>query len=162
MGASSAESDAKCDEPERGQTDVETLITASLKQVPHYGWTRRSIDEAVSALGWSPAAGGMLSRGPVQLAEAFVNRCNVRLAKELADEHVAYSKEPLDERLKFAIKRRISMLEPFHYNWRHALALQALPRNAPHALRQSALMVDEIAHFGGLRTPQVSYPCSAK
>lgn len=145
------------------QAELDTLIRATWDQVPVHGWTRRSITEAVVALGWSPASAGILERGPPQVLEAYVQHCNKQLALRLAEQS---GKEgigslvrtaPRKERAIYAIRTRIEMMEPFHDTWRQALAIQTYPTNAPQALYQSALMVDEIAHFAGFRDPEFSW-----
>lgn len=47
------------------------------------------------------------------------------------------------------------MVEPFHAQWPAALKLRALPRNSRKALRDSALLADEIAHYAGFTSPDV-------
>jgi COQ9 len=67
------------------------------------------------------------------------------------------SRDGRAHRAAYAIRARIEMLAPWKSNWAQALALQALPQNAPHALRASAALADEVAHYAGHRTPDVSF-----
>lgn len=139
--------------------ELTILYDAVLLKVPSSGWTDQAIEAAVGELGWSPAAKRMIARGPVQVAEQFVNRCNVRLAKRLSteDEKDAAAAGGSDSvgRATFAIRERLEMIEPYHHNWARALALQALPQNSPRAVKNSALLIDEIAHYAGYRNPDV-------
>ena len=52
-------------------------------QVPAHGWTLSALQSGARAMGLSPAAVGLLPRGPVELVESFNDRCNARLAEEL-------------------------------------------------------------------------------
>lgn len=151
---------------DRSQTEKEEerelhlLYDAVLDEVPKYGWTDRAISAAVTNLDWSPAATRMIRRGPVQVVEEFVRRCNVKLAERLTYENVkdaaaAGGSDPVG-RSTFAMRERLEMLEPYHHNWANALALQVRPRNSQRALMTSALMVDEIAHYAGYRSTDVS------
>lgn len=140
--------------------ELTLLYDAVFLQVPKHGWTDTAISEAVKELGWSIAATRMIARGPVQVAEEFVTRCNKRLAVQLnesadKEEHGESDGASVTKAI-YAIRERINMIEPFHSSWSKALALQAIPRNSPKALRSSALMIDEIAHFSGYRQPNVS------
>lgn len=145
---------------EDSKDELTQLYDVVLSQVPKHGWTDTAIAEAVKELGWSIAATRMIARGPVQVAEEFVRRCNKRLALELNEK---VGKEgPLETdgadytKAVYAIRERINMVEPFHKSWSRALALQALPQNVPIAVRSSAMLVDEVAHFAGYRQPNVS------
>lgn len=149
--------------------EIALLYDAVLSKVPEHGWSDLSVSEAVRELGWSPAARGMLPRGPVQVAEEFVLRCNRDMATKLAAMKEMEEAEGAGDsndgdmlrRAGSAIEARIRMIEPYHASWAQALALQALPQNASSALRSSALMVDEIAHYTGYRSPDVRIMMSA-
>lgn len=155
--------ESKEDLHEEPVDELNQLYDAVLAQVPKHGWTDESISEAVKGLGWSIASTRMIQRGPVQVVEEFVNRCNKRLAVQLAErsgDTESSDREPSVDKAVYAIRERISMIEPFHDSWARALALQALPQNSPRALRASAMMVDEVAHYSGYREPNVG-ACTA-
>ncbi|KAI0561996.1 Ubiquinone biosynthesis protein COQ9 [Gracilaria domingensis] len=150
------------DDQKTNNEDEELIILfdAVLKQVPSHGWTDRSIAAAVEGLGWSPASTQMIPRGPIQVVEEFVKRSNVNLAKRLAQEDekdaaAAGGRDPVG-RATFAIRERLEMIEPHHHNWANALALQIHPQNSRKALKSSALLMDEIAHYAGYRDADVS------
>lgn len=156
-----ADNTAETNDTSNTQPDELTLLyDATLQKVITHGWTNASIEAAVSDLGWSPASKRMIARGPVQVAEHFVMRCNTSLAEKLAlenekDAAAAGGSGPVG-RATFAIRERLEMIEPYSHNWSSALALQAMPQNAPRAVKASALLVDEIAHYAGYRSPDVS------
>ena len=144
-----------------GDEELKVLYDATLLQVQEHGWTDRAIEAAVAELGWSPAAKRMISRGPAEVVEEFVARCNKELAETLAMENekdaaAAGGSEPVG-RATYAMRTRLEKLEPYHHNWARALALQALPQNSPRAFRSTALLVDEFAHYAGYRSTDVSF-----
>jgi len=53
-------------QPEDEKDELTLLFDTVLTKVPDHGWTDRAISEAVSDLGWSPAAKRMITRGPVK------------------------------------------------------------------------------------------------
>lgn len=131
-----------------GSTELETLVTASLREVISKGWTDEAIRAATETLGWSPAAAGMLRGGSGELATRFVARSNVALARELA-----VGKENDADRVVTAVRTRLEMVAPYKHNWASAMALMSRPTHVREAVRQSALLADEIAHYAGLATP---------
>lgn len=135
--------------------ELTILFDAILLQVPHHGWTPHAIDQAIRTLGWSPASRAMLPRGPVQVVEEFVRRCDTALARQFADTKHSAPEIPSVDRAEFAIRTRLEMIEPFHARWPAALKLRALPRNSRKALRDSALLADEIADYAGFTRPDV-------
>ncbi|CAN8065405.1 unnamed protein product [Agarophyton chilense] len=143
------------------EEELTVLYDNVLKQVSTHGWTDRAIAAAVTDLGWSPAAAQMIPRGPIQAVEQFVKRSNIQLAKRLSQEDekdaaAAGGTDPVG-RATFAIRERLEMIEPYHHNWASALALQILPQNSRKALKSSALLMDEIAHYAGYRDANFSW-----
>lgn len=145
-------SDKSAEEP---KVELDLLYDAVLLQVPAHGWTDAAIRAAVQELGWSVASGRMISRGPVQVVEEFVRRCNERLAVKLHEDGETDGRDSPVEKATYAIRERIEMVEPYHDSWAKALAMQALPQNSQKAIRTSAMLIDEIAHFSGYRKPDV-------
>lgn len=143
------------------QDELQLLYDAALSKVVIHGWSEKAIEAAVVDLGWSIAAKRMISRGAVQVAEEFVRRCNRDLAQLLQteDAQAILSQDNVVGRATYAIRERIKMNDPYHASWAKALALQALPQNSLIAVRNSAHMVDEIAHYAGYSAPDVSSVC---
>lgn len=135
--------------------ELTLLYDAVLLQVPHHGWTSQAIAQAIRNLGWSSASRAMLPRGPVQVVEEFIRRCDISFARQLARDDHPPTQAPSIDRAEFAIRTRLEMVEPFHAQWPPALKLRALPRNSRRALRDSALLADEIAHYAGFTRPDV-------
>lgn len=131
----------------------ERLTDAALRRVPEYGWSDDSIAAGAEDIGMSAAAIGIIEDGPAGLVGKFIDRCNRRMARTLCDEKWV-KRNGLEHaealtRLRAAIKLRLEMNEEYRSTWRQALALQSLPQNAPKAMERTAKVVDEIWHFAG-------------
>ncbi|KAA8493837.1 Ubiquinone biosynthesis protein COQ9, mitochondrial [Porphyridium purpureum] len=76
------------------------------------------------------------------------NQSQPETQKEAHDDRDEESiKDEQREKIAQAIQRRIMMIEPYRARWSEAIALQALPQNAPTALRQAAELADELCVY---------------
>ena len=91
-----------------------------MKLVPEKGWTVDALSSAAVGLGLSPAAHGILARGPVELVEHFVSGCDAALAKELQERHEELAELEIQNRLLLAMQSRLQMLEPHVDTWSQA------------------------------------------
>ena len=57
--------------------------------------------------------------------------------------------QKITDKVRLAIKTRLEMQVRFLPHWSRAMALGAMPSNAPNTLHQIALMVDDIWHLAG-------------
>ncbi|KAL3307801.1 Ubiquinone biosynthesis protein coq9, mitochondrial, partial [Cichlidogyrus casuarinus] len=64
--------------------------------------------------------------------------------------------QDLDTFLRRAVEARLRMLVPVKNQWSQAMALMALPQNAPTALGLLAELVDEIWAHAGDKSTDVS------
>ena len=133
----------------------ESILCKALTLVPVSGWTAESLLHACDELGLSRAAAGMFPRGAVELVEFFQQDCNRKLSERLS--LLGFKDVPLRERLKQAIQMRLEMIVPYKETWAKAIALQALPPNAPHCLWHGATLMDEIWHHAGDKSSDVSW-----
>jgi len=113
------------------------LLEAAMQLVPEKGWTVDALSSAAVGLGLSPAAHGILARGPVELVEHFVSGCDAALAKELQERHEELAELEIQNRLLLAMQSRLQMLEPHVDTWSQALALRTLPTNLPTTLHSA-------------------------
>lgn len=114
------------------------LLEAALEFVPEKGWTVEALSSGAVHLGLSPAAHGILARGPVELVEHFVSGCDAALAKELQERHEELVELEIQNRLLLAMQTRLQMLEPHVGTWsqvgRHRRTARCPPpRYPPHA-----------------------------
>ena len=96
------------------------LLEAAMQLVPEKGWTVDALSSAAVGLGLSPAAHGILARGPVELVEHFVSGCDAALAKELQERHEELAELEIQNRLLLAMQSRLQMLEPHVDTWSQA------------------------------------------
>jgi ubiquinone biosynthesis protein COQ9 len=125
------------------------LLDSALKHVGALGWTDESLSTAARELGLSVAAVGLLPRGPAELVEHFSAACDRRLVAELEQRREEAAELRLRRRLALALRLRLEMHGEHIASWPQALGLQALPGNAPSALRQRAALADEMWSFAG-------------
>lgn len=164
--------------PPPPKSEAEQLLDAILPHVEKHGWSDAAIQAGIGDLGWSPAAAGLLPRGPASAIDMLVTRFNAELPKALvaADTVVSVKKEggpgssedatgaegedarkeEAHARATRAIQTRIAMATPFRASWVQALQLQAQPPNVKYAALSSAKLADEVAHYAGYQRADVS------
>ncbi|XP_063294249.1 ubiquinone biosynthesis protein COQ9, mitochondrial [Pelobates fuscus] len=138
------------------------VLTAALSFVPDYGWSSEAIAEGAKSLDLSAAAAGMFEDGGSELVLHFVSQCNQRLADILEEEHKlvqlgSAEKKPTDQFLRDAVETRLRMHIPYIGQWPQALGLLLLPNNIPSSLKLLTGMVDDIWHYAGDQSTDVSW-----
>lgn len=112
----------------------EQLLAASLLEVPKHGWSVGALTAGAESLGLSPAAHGILPRGPIELVRHFSLGCDAALRDELSSRSEVMQDLTVQNRLIVAMQTRLSLLEPHVGTWPQALALRALPANLSESL----------------------------
>lgn len=130
-----------------GETDA-AVIRALLDQVPFDGWTVTALRRALASLGRDPAEAALLfPGGAVSMIEAWAALADREMAEAaLAADLAAYR---VPARIRAIVAIRLEQNRPHREAVRRALAILALPRNAPLAARITARTVDEIWHAAG-------------
>lgn len=141
----------------RGSELKERLLQAALQRVPDLGWSADMLRSAAKDQHMSVAAAGLLSRGPVEVVEYFNTKCDKQLAHVLSSKAGDLAELRTHQRLAFALKTRLDMIQPYLSTWPVALGLQALLQNVPYAIAQRASLMDEIWHAAGDRTSDASW-----
>ena len=142
------------------------LLEAAMQFVPEKGWTVDALSAGAIRCGLSPAAHGILARGPVELVEHFVSGCDAALAKELEERHEELIELETQNRLLLAMQTRLQMLEPHVGTWSQALALRTLPTNLPgtllsaHAL--ASVFLDACGADAQARSAAVATSCTSR
>ncbi|KAG8437256.1 hypothetical protein GDO86_008094 [Hymenochirus boettgeri] len=138
------------------------LLSASLPFVPDYGWSSEAIAEGAKSLDMSAAAAGMFEDGGSELVLHFVTQCNLQLTELLEEQHKLVQlgtaeKKPTTEFLRDAIETRLRMHIPYIGQWPQALGMLLLPHNIPSSLKLLTAMVDDIWHYAGDQSTDVSW-----
>ena len=125
------------------------LLEAALQFVPEKGWTVDALSSGAVGLGLSPAAHGILARGPVELVEHFVSGCDAALAQELEERHAELRELEIQNRLLLAMQSRLQMLEPHVGTWSQVGRQPPPPARRPPraALPRAALPTGARTHL---------------
>lgn len=134
----------------------EEIIAAALPNVPFDGWTPETLRHAAVAAGYDPlTALRVFPRGPVEAIETWVDLADRRMLAAL--EARATSTMKTRERIARAIRLRLEDLAPHREAVRRALALLALPHNAPLAAALVWHTVDAIWYAAGDTATDFNY-----
>lgn len=108
-------------------------------------------------IGYPSVAHGMFPRGAIELVEYFMDQCQDKLHETLLANTELLQIMPVTDRLKFGVRTRLQLLEPVLATWPQAMALGALPANAPTTMQKLAKISDEIWYFAGDQSTDASW-----
>ncbi|XP_053962965.1 ubiquinone biosynthesis protein COQ9, mitochondrial isoform X1 [Anastrepha ludens] len=130
------------------------ILEAALSHVPTEGWTRIAIAKGAEDVGFPSVVHGMFPDGGYALVSYFYGKCNDDVVR-LLQEETQDGSLTVDDPLKFlvrAVRIRLEMIIPYKVQWSQALALIAMPQNAPTSLAQVLTLVDDICYYAGDRS----------
>ncbi|WP_144182804.1 COQ9 family protein [Elioraea rosea] len=134
----------------------DAAVTATLPHVPLDGWTRRALKAGLKDAGMDPRDLDLLfPGGPVEAIEVWCDLADRQMAEDLAREELAGMK--LRARVARAVMGRLDRLRGNKEAVGRALALLALPQNAPIAARTAFRTVDTIWRAVGDRSSDFSW-----
>ncbi|XP_070469805.1 ubiquinone biosynthesis protein COQ9, mitochondrial [Equus przewalskii] len=138
------------------------ILTAALEFVPAHGWTAEAIAEGAQSLGLSSAAANMFGSDGSELILHFVTQCNARLTRVLEEEQKLVQlgqaeKRKTDQLLRHAVETRLRMLIPYIEHWPRALGILMLPHNILPSLNLLTSMVDDMWHYAGDQSTDLSW-----
>ncbi|WP_431269100.1 COQ9 family protein [Dankookia sp. P2] len=123
-------------------------IRAILPVAARDGWNWGSIRAGLRAAGEDPAlAESHFPTGPVGAVLAWIDLLNREMEASAAAEAVTALRVP--QRIRRVVELRLIAMAPHKAALRRALALLALPWNAPQGLRATAGAVDAMWHAAG-------------
>jgi ubiquinone biosynthesis protein COQ9 len=124
------------------------LLAATLPHVPFEGWSGGAMLRGARDAGIEP---GALPRafpgGAIELVDFWIEEADRAMLEALAGHDLAAMK--VRERIALAVRLRLMQQAGHREAMRRALALQALPGNAPGALKSLYRTVDAIWHAAG-------------
>eukprot|EP00301_Raphidiophrys_heterophryoidea_P011418 c17526_g1_i1.p1 GENE.c17526_g1_i1~~c17526_g1_i1.p1 ORF type:complete len:195 (-),score=33.64 c17526_g1_i1:31-615(-) len=131
------------------------ILETSLQLVPQEGWTVANLARACEQLQLSPASQGLFPRGGAQIIEFFHNKSR----ETLKDACNVPNWNGMDkmQRLSHLMRTRLEHVIPLHGQWPQAIAIQSMPQNLEHSIRNNALLVDEVCHLAGLRSASMRW-----
>lgn len=132
-----------------GQSDADYLsevrravLAAALPNVPFDGWSARTLQNAIDAAAVDPGLALLaFPDGVMDLLDNFWAQIDAALMREMAAQPPSAH---LSQNITAALQIYIQLLRPHREASRRALALQALPFNAPKALACLYRTVDTI------------------
>ncbi|WP_068074895.1 COQ9 family protein [Novosphingobium lentum] len=112
------------------------------------GWSDAAIDGAAQAEGVDPAVARLaFSGGPMTLIAAWIARIDADMAAALPAETLA--KLPIRERIRRLVQYRLDALGGSEEALRRALAIMAMPQNAPRSIRLGWASADAMWRLAG-------------
>ncbi|ETW00789.1 rpsU-divergently transcribed protein [Aphanomyces invadans] len=138
------------------QDPSQLILSCALNHVKTQGWSIESLGSGARDAGYPSVAHGMFPRGPIELVEYFMDDLQHTVQDKLAAESTVVD-IPVTDRLKRGIRVRLELLAPYISVWPQAMALGALPQNAPTTMKKLAEMIDDIWVFAGDRTTDMSW-----
>jgi len=97
------------------------------------GWTERAVEEAAGLAGIDPAVARLaFSGGAMAMIEAWTRWVDARMAQEFSSGALAVM--PMRERIRALVQFRLECATGREEALRRALAIMAMPQNAPRAL----------------------------
>jgi ubiquinone biosynthesis protein COQ9 len=132
------------------------LIEAMLPEVPFDGWSRPALRAAARRIGIPVGEALALFPGAAaDMVACFSRWADRRMLDRCAS--LPHDGVPLAQRIALAIELRLEILEPWREAVRRALAVLALPQNAPLALRLLYETVDEVWYAAGDNVTDFSF-----
>lgn len=126
----------------------DAALRAMLPQVVQLGWTRAALRAGLAEAGEPPAAAEWLfPRGPIEMVEAWCDLADREMDAAAAAEDLTARRIPA--RIRRVILIRLEQAAGHKEAVRRALALLALPWNAPVALRTLARTASAMWHAAG-------------
>lgn len=149
---SNSDSDYSSDGEDQTKTDMKRseILQAALSFVPQHGWTKQSLMLGAEKVELPGISHSLIGRGPIELVEFFNTSANYELEDKLATEQD--SQLSTHQFLHSAVTTRLKMLTPYIHHWPQAMAMMALPSNAPTALKNLTRMVDDMWYYAGDRS----------
>jgi ubiquinone biosynthesis protein COQ9 len=134
----------------------DAAIGALLARLPAGGWTRATLRQAVTDSGQdAELVASLFPRGVVSAIEAWSELADRRMAEAAAAEDLLALRTPA--RIRRLIELRLGAVELDREALRGALAILALPWNAPLAARLMARSVSAIWYAAGDRSSDFSW-----
>jgi len=130
-------------EQQKEQFNRDKILETSLQFVNLYGWTSEAVSKACVELGYPPVTQGIIGENSgYELALYFVKKSNQQVFTQLTGDLLnGLSKK---DKIKFAVKLRLSMIKPYITRWSEAMQLLAHPTHLQTTLPTMQTLVDDI------------------
>lgn len=154
------------DEKETKQDDEderikESILSASLKFVPGYGWSKQAVEAGTESLGYPTVTSGIIDDAGISLIHHHYKSSNEALVKMMEKEVEELKKS--GQELKIApflrtfIEKRLMMNVPYISKWPEALAIMSYPQNALSSLELGSELVSSMWHAAGDKSVDINW-----
>lgn len=134
----------------------DAALRAMLPHVPRLGWGMPALRAGLAATGGNAdSAAWLFPRGPVGMVEAWSDLADRAMAGEAAAREI--ESLGVSRRIRALIVLRLEQQAPHKEAVRRAVALLALPWNAPAAARATARTVDAMWLAAGDSSADISF-----
>ena len=148
-----ASEDKETKEDDEDEGIKESILSASLKFVPGYGWSKQAIEAGTESLGHPSVTSGIIADPGISLVHHHYQVSNdllAKLMKKEIDELQASNQElKVTPFLKKSIEKRLRMNVPYMSRWAESLAIMTYPQNAVKSLNLGLELVDSMWHVVG-------------
>lgn len=122
---------------------AEDILAKALPLVPFEGWNQLTLKKAAEQAGYKRTdAIRVFPGGAIEAIDFYMRLTDAQMAEAMARYHLDTMK--IRERIATAVRLKLAAMEPHREAVRKALALQALPFNCAHALKNLYATVDNI------------------
>lgn len=149
----------ECHEEDEDVIEIKNkILEASLAFVESKGWSRDAIVKGSEQAGFPGTVSGMFPRGGIELVDYFYLKCNQELVTKMREKAGVDSKTAGDPTFfaTWALKERLTMIQPLIKTWPQAIGVMTLPQNVPTSLANMLTLVDDICFYAGDRSINVS------
>lgn len=143
--------------PGQGKTDSSDLTLEEMRLVlaplvaeaaAFDGWSNAAVEAAARQTQIDPAAARLAFQGgAMDMVAGWIESIDARMQEELAPEVLKMM--PVRERIRALVQFRLSCAEGMEETLRRALAIMAMPQNAPRALRLGWESADKMWRLAG-------------
>ncbi|KAI8320831.1 rpsU-divergently transcribed protein, partial [Martensiomyces pterosporus] len=131
------------------------ILDHALTKVGGLGWTRESVIEAASELGYSGMAHGVAEGGGIGLLSHFLDRALDETCIEVDDQ--LHEFDSTGDRLRFICRTRLRQTLPYVKRWPEAAALLAQPENVPLAMDHLGRLSSQMWYLAGDDSARVDW-----
>jgi len=119
------------------------IIAAALPLIPFDGWNQQTLAKAAQDAGYKRTdVIRVFSGGAIDAVDTFLRNADAQMAEDMKSYYL--EKMKIRERIATAVRIRISLHNQHREALRKAMAMQALPLYAMHALKTLYATVDAI------------------
>ena len=139
----------------------ESILFASLKFVPGYGWSKQAVEAGTESLGYPIVTSGIIEDPGISLIHHHYKSSNEALVKMMQKEIEELTKSGQDLKiapfLRKNVEKRLIMNVPYMSKWPEALAIMSYPQNAPSSVNLGLELVDSMWHLAGDKSVDINW-----